>query len=107
MADNTHRIGSVAAVESERVVVEIDPTAASLVKAGTAGVLPVGAINSYITIVAGSSRVIAVVTAIRMTPEHAPRSEVPFDASVRVSRTPPTSSGEPYLWRFVPSPRPT
>ncbi|MBI2704051.1 MAG: ATP-binding protein [Actinobacteria bacterium] len=87
MADNTHRIGSVAAVESERVVVEIDPTAASLVKAGSTGVLPVGAINSYLTIVAGSSRVVAVVTAIRMTPEHSPRSEAPFDASVRVSRT--------------------
>ena len=87
MPDNTHRIGSVAAVESERVVVEIDPTAASLVKAGSTGVLPVGAINSYLTIVAGSSRVVAVVTAIRMTPEHSPRSGAPFDASVRVSRT--------------------
>lgn len=87
MADNTHRIGSVAAVESERVVVEIDPSAAGLVKAGSTGVLPVGAINSYLAIVAGSSRVVAVVTAIRMTPEHASRSDAPFDASVRVSRT--------------------
>lgn len=87
MTDNTHRIGSVAAVESERVVVEIDSTAASLVKAGSTGVLPVGAINSYVTIVAGSSRVVAVVTAIRMAPEHSSNADAPFDAAVRVSRT--------------------
>jgi uncharacterized protein len=87
MPDSTHRIGSEAAVESERVVVEIDSTAAGLVKAGSAGVLPVGAINSYLTIAAGSSRVVAVVTAIRMSPESAPSRDGPVDASLRVSRT--------------------
>ena len=87
MPDSTHRIGSVAAVESERVVVEIDSTAAGLVKAGSTGVLPVGAINSYLTISAGSSRVVAVVTAIRMTPQNSPVREGPVDATLRVSRT--------------------
>ena len=36
--DSTHRIGSVAAVESERITVEIDEAASGLVKAGSAEV---------------------------------------------------------------------
>lgn len=66
--DVTQRIGSVAAVESERITVELDHNATGLVKAGTAGVLPIGMVNSYLTVPAGSSRIVAVVTAIRMVP---------------------------------------
>ncbi|WCO67251.1 DUF87 domain-containing protein [Iamia majanohamensis] len=86
--DGTHRIGSVAAVESERVLIEIDAASAGLVKAGSAGVLPVGAINSYVTISAGSSRVVAVVTAIRMAPEGGPGApQLPSDAAFEIRRT--------------------
>lgn len=66
--DETHRIGQVAAVESERISVELDVSASGLVKAGTFGVLPIGAVNSYVTVSAGASRVVAVVTAVRMIP---------------------------------------
>lgn len=88
-ADSTHRIGTVAAVESERVTVEIDPEATGLVKAGTAGVLPVGAVNSYVTIAAGSTRVVAVVTAMKMVQDLSTRSggTQVQDVTAAVSRT--------------------
>jgi uncharacterized protein len=84
--DNTHRIGTVAAVESERVTIEIDEAATGLVKAGSGGVLPIGAINSYVTIAAGSTRVVAVVTAMRMLQEKSSGSGT-TDAARAVSRT--------------------
>ena len=86
-SDSTHRIGTVAAVESERVSIEIDADATGLVKAGTAGILPIGAINSYVVIAAGSTMVIAVVTAIKMAPAGGPASAGDYDASTAVSRT--------------------
>ena len=89
IGDATQRIGTVAAVESERVTIEVDPKATGLVKAGTAGVLPIGAINSYLTISAGSTRVVAVVTAMRMAQERSqPRdSSTLVDPALAVSRT--------------------
>lgn len=86
-ADSTHRIGTVAAVESERVSIEIDPEATGLVKAGTAGILPIGAVNSYVVIAAGSTLVVAVVTAIRMSPSVAPDAHGQYDAAMSVNRT--------------------
>jgi DNA helicase HerA-like ATPase len=86
-ADSTHRIGTVAAVESERVSIEIDPEATGLVKAGTAGILPIGAVNSYVVIAAGSALVVAVVTAIRMIPTGTPASVGQYNAATAVTRT--------------------
>ena len=85
--DDTHRVGRVAAVESERLTVELDQAASGLVKAGSFGVLPVGAVNSYVTVTAGASRVVAVVTAVRMLPERASPSVLGRDAAEGVSRT--------------------
>lgn len=86
--DITQRIGSVAAVESERITVELDHNSTGLVKAGTAGILPIGMVNSYLTLPAGSSRIVAVVTAIRMVPaavragEDAPEISRTIEASM-------------------------
>ena len=63
--EETHRIGWVAAVDSEKLTVELDPATTGLVKGGLSGVLPVGSINSYVTVPAGPSRLVAVVTADR------------------------------------------
>lgn len=86
LEDDTQRIGRVAAVESERVQIELDLAATGLVKAGTAGVIPVGSINSYVTIDVGPHRVVAVVTALRMAQEPA-RGSGPYDVQEAVSRT--------------------
>lgn len=67
---NPDTIGTVAAVESEQVLIELDPSTRGLVKAGSLGVVPVGSINSYVTMPAGAQRILAVVTAIKMFPEH-------------------------------------
>jgi DNA helicase HerA-like ATPase len=83
--EETLQIGWVAEVNSERVTVELDPSTTGLVKAGAAGVLPVGSINSYLVIAVGPHRVVAVVTALTMTPE-APRSRDPYDVSAAVER---------------------
>jgi len=61
-----HRIGWVAAVDSEKLTIELDEATTGLVKGGHAGVLPVGSINSYVTVPAGPSALVAVVTAIRV-----------------------------------------
>ena len=85
-SDQTHRIGSVAAVESERVTVELDTGATGLVKAGSAGVLSIGVVNSYITIPSGSTRVVAVVTAITMVPVGPGRGQLET-GGVEIART--------------------
>ena len=88
LTDETLQIGQVAAVESERLTVELDRTASGLVKAGTYGVLPVGVVNSYVTVAAGADRVIALVTSVRMVQEGfgvaSPSSQDAFEG---VSRT--------------------
>lgn len=86
LEDDTQRIGRVAAIESERVQIELDLAATGLVKAGTAGVIPVGSINSYVTIDVGPHRVVAVITALRMAQEPA-RGSGPYDVQEAVSRT--------------------
>lgn len=86
-SDNTHRIGRVAGVESERLIVELDQAASGFVKAGSFGVLPVGAVNSYVTVAAGASRVVAVVTAVRILQErHREVSAFGHDAAEGVGR---------------------
>lgn len=84
-ADETLQIGWVAEVNSERVTVELDPATTGLVKAGAAGVLPIGSINSYLVINVGPHRVVAVVTALTMTPD-ARSSRDPYDVSSAVDR---------------------
>lgn len=86
LEDDTQQIGRIAAVESERVQIELDLAATGLVKAGTAGVIPVGSINSYVTIDVGPHRVVAVITALRMAQEPA-RGSGPYDVQEAVSRT--------------------
>ena len=83
MSVDTRRIGRVAGVESERVAVELDPGAPGLVKAGASGVVPIGEINSYITFPGGPHRLVAVVTAIRMSPARmAGQTEYAAEAAV-------------------------
>lgn len=67
-SEDTLCIGWVASVESERVTIELDSSTPGLVKAGTTGVVPVGEVNSYVTFPAGAQRLVAVITAIRMSP---------------------------------------
>ena len=67
---------------------EIDSTAQGMVKAGGFGVQSVGLINSYVTVTAGASRVVAVVTGVRILPEHErSAADGPYDASQTVRRT--------------------
>lgn len=83
--DEAHRIGWVAAVNSERLLIELDPGTTGLVKGGPAGVLPVGSINSYVTVPAGPARLVGVVTAIELA-EEAPRGKDPYAAEAALSR---------------------
>ncbi len=85
MQTETHRIGWVAAVDSERLIIELDPATTGLVKGGIFGVLPVGSINSYVTIPAGPTRIVAVITAIRLS-EEAPKGQEVYAAQESLSR---------------------
>lgn len=84
-AADTHRIGWVAAVDSEKLTIELDPATTGLVKGGIFGVLPVGSINSYVTIPAGPTRIVAVITAIKLA-EEAPKGEQVYAAQESLSR---------------------
>jgi len=84
-ADETLQIGWVAEVNSEHVAIELDPATTGLVKAGAAGVRPIGSINSYVIIKVGPHRVVAVVTALTMTPEPGP-SRDPYDVATAIER---------------------
>jgi DNA helicase HerA-like ATPase len=84
-ANEIHQIGRVSSVDSERLTVELDPSTTGLVKAGITGVVPLGSINSYVTVPAGPHRLVAVVTAIRMFEEGARDSE-PYDVSQAINR---------------------
>jgi len=55
--------------------VDLDTATTGLVKGGLAGVVPIGTINSYLTIPAGAHRIVAVVTALEMAPARVPRNE--------------------------------
>lgn len=85
MQTETHRIGWVAAVDSERLIIELDPATTGLVKGGIFGVLPVGSINSYVTIPAGPTRIVAVITAIRLS-EEPPKGQEVYAAQESLSR---------------------
>ena len=85
MTWDTQKIGWVAAVDSERLTIELDPATTGLVKGGIHGVLPIGSINSYLTIPAGPTRIVAVVTAIRLA-EDAPKGRESYAAQEALSR---------------------
>ena len=59
-------IGRVASVNSLRLEVELEVEGPGVVVGGASGVQTVGTINSYITIPAGTQRIIAVVTGVRI-----------------------------------------
>lgn len=63
------QIGHVAAVDSDTLTVELDPSVTGMVKAGPTGVASVGRINSYVTVQAGQCTIVAVVTSIRVFPD--------------------------------------
>ena len=65
----TRQIGRVTEIESERLTVELDTAIKGMVKSGMFGVQAVGAINSYVTVTAGGSNVVALVTAVRILQE--------------------------------------
>jgi DNA helicase HerA-like ATPase len=79
-------IGRIASVDSNRIEIELDPESSGFVKAGSYGVLNVGAINSYVTVPAGTQRVVALVTAIRVR-EDIPRGAGQYSANAIASRT--------------------
>ena len=83
--EGTHRIGWVAAVDSERLTIELDSGTTGLVKGGLSGILPVGTINSYVTVPAGPTRLVAVVTAIRVS-ESPPQGTEPYAGQENISR---------------------
>lgn len=66
LRNDSSRIGAVAAVESEKITVDLDPSTSGMVKAGPAGVIGIGRINSYLAIPAGHTTIIAVVTAVKV-----------------------------------------
>jgi hypothetical protein len=63
--EDSHRIGWVAAVDTDRVTIQLDPGAAGFVRGGPQGLVAVGTLNSYLTIPAGAVRLVGVVTAVR------------------------------------------
>jgi len=82
---STHTIGLVAEVDSDRLVVELDPTTSGFVKAGLGGVFAVGSINSYLTVDAGPTRIIAVITGVKMF-EARERDTTTYDPALSVTR---------------------
>jgi DNA helicase HerA-like ATPase len=83
--EGSQQIGRVSSVDSDHLTIEFDPSITGLVKAGATGVVPVGSINSYLTVPAGPHRLVAVVTAIRMFEERRHGAE-PYDVSQSISR---------------------
>lgn len=75
--EESHRVGQVASVESERLVIELDATTTGLVKAGLSGVVPVGTINSYVTVPAGPHRIVGVITAIQISEDRGAAATTP------------------------------
>jgi hypothetical protein len=65
-ADNSRIIGHVSSVNSEVVTIELNPDTPGYVKAMSSGIAQVGAINTYVSISVGLTRIMAVVTAIRV-----------------------------------------
>ena len=64
--DQSRVIGRVSSVNSELITIELDPLTPGYVKGGLSGIMPVGSINSYVTMTAGISKIVAVVTSIRV-----------------------------------------
>ena len=65
--EQTNAIGWVSSVDSERITIELDPSLIGLVRAGPSGILPIGSINSYVTLQAGPHRVLAVITGLKVS----------------------------------------
>jgi len=70
MSDNERLIGKVIAVESDRVLIELEKDSKSLTKTFISGTYPIARINSYLVIPIGSVSIIAVVTKVSMANEH-------------------------------------
>lgn len=83
---DTHAIGFVAEVDSERLRVELDPATSGFVKAGLGGVFAVGSINSYLAIESGPTRIIAVITGVRMFEARERDTDSAYDPSLSVTR---------------------
>lgn len=78
--DQSRVIGRVSSVNSELITIELDPLTPGYVKGGLSGIMPVGSINSYVTMTAGMSKIVAVVTSIKVL-EGPPESDSKFAAA--------------------------
>ncbi len=79
MNENERIIGRVVAVESERVLVELDKDSRSLTKTFVTGIYPIARINSYVIFPVGSVSIVGIVTRISMAKENI---ELTSDATI-------------------------
>ena len=66
MTDHERLIGKVIAVESDRVLIELEKDSKSLTKTFVSGTYPIARINSYVILPVGSVSIIGVVTKVSM-----------------------------------------
>jgi uncharacterized protein len=66
VSDQSRVIGRVSSVDSTLLTIELDPTTPGYVKGGMSGIIPIGSINSYVTMTAGITKIVAVVTSIKV-----------------------------------------
>src|SRR5690554_1655952 len=67
--DSERLIGKVIAVESERVLIELERESKSLTKTFVSGTYPIARINSYVIMPVGSVSIVGVVTRVSMANE--------------------------------------
>jgi DNA helicase HerA-like ATPase len=83
VSDQTRVIGRVSSVENELLTIELLSTTPGYVKGGISGIIPVGSVNSYVTMTAGITKVVAVVTSIKVSEAPRGRND-PIASPVRV-----------------------
>ncbi len=84
LREQNNAIGWVSSIESERISIELDPSVIGMVKAGPSGVLPLGSINSYVTLAAGPHRLLAVITGLKVAEQQpSGRGEYGLPAAIR------------------------
>ncbi len=79
MTDSERLIGKVIAVESDKVLIELERDSKSLTKTFVSGIYPIARINSYIIIPVGSISIVCIVTRVSMANE---QIEISQDATL-------------------------
>src|ERR1700732_5313550 len=83
-SDQSRVIGRISSVDSELITIELDPMTPGYVKGGMSGIMPVGSINSYVTMMAGITKIIAVVTSIKVAEGPRERGNDVVASAVRI-----------------------